>query len=58
MQKTEAMDEDMVAGMLTAIKSFVEDAFKGGNMELERIDYELFTIHLQKLFQTIILRSY
>jgi len=45
--KTEAMDEDMVAGMLTAIKSFVEDAFKGGEMELERIDYELFTIHLQ-----------
>lgn len=46
--KTEAMDEDMVAGMLTAIKSFVEDAFTGEKgMQLERIDYELFTIHLQ-----------
>ena len=46
--KTEAMDEDMVAGMLTAIKSFVEDAFTGEkDMQLERIDYELFTIHLQ-----------
>jgi hypothetical protein len=45
---TEAMDEDMVAGMLTAIKSFVEDAFTGEkDMQLERIDYELFTIHLQ-----------
>jgi hypothetical protein len=46
--KTEAMDEDMVAGMMTAIKSFVEDAFTGEkDMQLERIDYELFTIHLQ-----------
>lgn len=46
--KSEAMDEDMVAGMLTAIKSFVEDAFTGEkDMMLERIDYELFTIHLQ-----------
>ncbi|RMB63432.1 cell envelope biogenesis protein OmpA [Dokdonia sinensis] len=46
--KTQRMDEDMVAGMLTAIKSFVEDAFTGEKeMMLERIDYELFTIHLQ-----------
>ncbi len=44
---TEAMDEDMVAGMLTAIKSFAEDAYKKRNVELERIDYELFTIHIQ-----------
>ena len=42
-----ALDEDMVAGMLTAIKSFVEDAYKKQDLELERIDYELFTIHLQ-----------
>jgi len=41
------MDEDMLAGMLTAIKSFVEDAYKKQDLELERIDYELFTIHLQ-----------
>ncbi len=46
--KTQQMDEDMVAGMLTAIKSFIEDAFTGEqDMMLERIDYELFTIHLQ-----------
>ncbi len=45
--KTQTLDEDMVAGMLTAIKSFVEDAYDKGEMELERIDYEFFTIHLQ-----------
>ena len=45
--KTETMDKDMMAGMLTAIKSFAEDAFERGEMELERIDYQLFTIHLQ-----------
>ena len=30
-----------------SIKSFAEDAFEKGEMELERIDYQLFTIHLQ-----------
>lgn len=45
--KTDTMDQDMMAGMLTAIKSFAEDAFERGEMELERIDYQLFTIHLQ-----------
>lgn len=45
--KTKTMDKDMMAGMLTAIKSFAEDAFERGEMELERIDYQLFTIHLQ-----------
>ncbi len=45
--KTETMDEDMMAGMLTAIKSFAEDAFERDEIELERIDYQLFTIHLQ-----------
>lgn len=45
--KTETMDKDMMAGMLTAIKSFAEDAFERGEMELERIDYQLYTIHLQ-----------
>lgn len=44
---SETMDEDMLAGMLTAIKSFVEDAYKKQGLELERIDYELFTIHIQ-----------
>ncbi len=41
------IDEDMVAGMLTAIKSFVEDAFQGGNQNLEHIEYELYNIHIQ-----------
>jgi hypothetical protein len=45
--KTKTMDKDMMAGMLTAIKSFAEDAFERGDMELERIDYQLYTIHLQ-----------
>ncbi len=45
--KTQTVDEDMVAGMLTAIKSFVEDAFNGGNQSLENIEYELYTIQIQ-----------
>lgn len=45
--KTTTMDEEMMAGMLTAIKSYAEDAFERGEMEIERIDYQLFTIHLQ-----------
>lgn len=42
-----AMDEEMVSGMLTAIKSFVEDAFNQRNQDLESIEYELYQIHLQ-----------
>lgn len=45
--KTETVDADMVAGMLTAIKSFVEDAFNGGGQSLENIEYELYTIQIQ-----------
>ncbi len=41
------MDEDMVAGMLTEIKSFVEDAFKKDNQDLQYIEYDLFQIHIQ-----------
>ena len=44
------VDKDMVAGMLTAIKSFVEDAFQGGNQNLETIEYELYTIHVQNFY--------
>tara|TARA_R110000868_G_scaffold393924_2_gene665091 strand:+ start:1862 stop:2680 length:819 start_codon:yes stop_codon:yes gene_type:complete len=40
-------DEDMVAGMLTAIKSFVEDAFKKESQNLQYIEYDLYHIHLQ-----------
>jgi hypothetical protein len=45
--KTETVDEDMIAGMLTAIKSFVEDAFKEQNQNLQSIEYELYEIYIQ-----------
>jgi len=45
--KTNAIEEEMVAGMLTAIKSFVEDAFKKNNQDLELIEYETYSIHIQ-----------
>lgn len=45
--KSATVDKDMISGMLTAIKSFVEDAFEGGNQNLEAIEYELYTIHIQ-----------
>lgn len=45
--KTKKIDPDMIAGMLTAIKSFVEDAFQNKEQSLESINYELYTIHLQ-----------
>jgi hypothetical protein len=45
--RTELSDRDMVAGMLTAIKSFVESAFQSGAQDLEMIEYEHFKIILQ-----------
>jgi len=45
--ENQIIDEDMIAGMLTAIKSFVEDAFQGGDQNLEHIEYELHHIHIQ-----------
>lgn len=45
--QSKTMDEEMVSGMLTAIKSFVEDAFNQRNQDLELIEYELYQIHLQ-----------
>jgi len=44
---TQTIDEEMISGMLTAIKSFVEDAFKVKGQHLELIEYELYRIHLQ-----------
>ena len=41
------VDKDMIAGMLTAIKSFVEDAFEAGAQDLQLIEYELYNIHIQ-----------
>lgn len=45
--KSETVDKELIAGMLTAIKSFVEDAFKGGDQSLETIQYEFYTLHIQ-----------
>lgn len=45
--KTETIDRDMISGMLTAIKSFVEDAFNEKSQNLELIEYELYHIHIQ-----------
>ena len=44
---TNSMDEEMISGMLTAIKGFVEDAYHLKNQKLELIQYELYNIHLQ-----------
>lgn len=38
--KNNISDQDMIAGMLTAIKSFVEDAFHKQNQTLSTIEYE------------------
>ncbi|MGK0364973.1 MAG: hypothetical protein ACI85O_002034 [Saprospiraceae bacterium] len=45
--KSEKIHEDLVAGMLTAIKSFAEDAFERGEADLEMIQYDSYRIHLQ-----------
>jgi len=45
--KKETIDQDMISGMLTAIKSFVEDAFNAGEQNLESIEYETYNIHVQ-----------
>jgi len=45
--KSEKIHEDLVAGMLTAIKSFAEDAFERGEADLEMIQYDRYRIFLQ-----------
>lgn len=45
--RSESVDQDMVAGMLTAIKAFVEDAFTTEKQELESIDYQNYKIVLK-----------
>lgn len=44
------VDRDVVAGMLTAIKSFVEDAFKRENEDLEMIKYGSYSIIIQNFY--------
>ncbi|MBP7184753.1 MAG: hypothetical protein KBA06_04535, partial [Saprospiraceae bacterium] len=41
------IDQDVIAGMLTAIKSFVEDAFQRENEDLEMIQYGTYKIFIQ-----------
>jgi len=43
------IDRDIIAGMLTAIKGFVEDAFEQKNKELEFIEYQDYNIFLHSL---------
>ncbi len=45
--KTKNIDEDVVAGMLTAIKSFVEDAFNTNEQDLQYIEYDTYHLHIQ-----------
>lgn len=43
----QTIDEDMLSGMLTAIKAFVEDAFMQSGRNLKSIAYDLYELHLQ-----------
>ncbi len=45
--RNDIVDQDVVAGMLTAIKAFVEDAFNRGDEDLETIEYGSYRIFLQ-----------
>jgi hypothetical protein len=44
-------DQDMVAGMLTAIKAFAEDAYRGKSEELLSIRYDALEIFLQSHYR-------
>jgi len=44
------IDKEVVGGMLTAIKSFGEDAFKKGEQDLSSINYDSFKIILQSFY--------
>lgn len=44
------MDKDMLAGMLTAIKAFVQDAFSQNDVDLELINYGDYQILIQDCY--------
>ncbi|HQU58060.1 MAG: hypothetical protein KDD02_16685 [Phaeodactylibacter sp.] len=44
------IDKELIAGMLTAIKSFVIDAFQRGDAELEMINYGNYQILIQDFY--------
>lgn len=48
--KTKTIDKEIISAMLTAIKSFVEEAFKTGEEHLESIEYGLYNIHIQNFY--------
>lgn len=45
--KHQSFDQDMLSGMLTAIKTFVEDAMETDKQNLEMISYDLHKIYVQ-----------
>jgi len=45
--KTNTIDKEIISAMLSAIKSFVEEAFKTGEENLESIEYGMYNIHIQ-----------
>ncbi|TYA86748.1 cell envelope biogenesis protein OmpA [Seonamhaeicola marinus] len=45
--KTNTIDKEVLSAMLTAIKSFVEEALKLDQEDLESIEYGTYNIHLQ-----------
>ena len=46
----ETVDKELIGGMLTAIKAFVEDAFQRGEEELEMIQYGTYQIMVQNYY--------
>ncbi|MEM1137802.1 MAG: hypothetical protein AAGI07_18330, partial [Bacteroidota bacterium] len=64
--KKEAIDQDMVAGMLTAIKGFAKDALSEKKEEIELVDYEttkilvrnLHTFYIAVVISGVINKSY
>lgn len=47
----DTIDQDVVAGMLTAIKSFIEDAFQQKTGSLDMIEYGTFKIIIQNSYK-------
>lgn len=45
--RSKSFDQDMMAGMLSAIKTFVEDAMEVEKQHLEMISYDLYKIYVQ-----------
>ena len=49
--RSRSFDQDMMTGMLTAIKTFVEDAMEVEKQNLEMISYDLYKIYVQNFNQ-------